>query len=100
MPERHPEQQRERDGEVDERRDQNHVGPMGSQKELVIPLAGNDRLRQRERPVRAQKVAQFVAQVALQLPRSSPGTRVAPPELVWEAGQVKDVAALARDWLS
>lgn len=63
-----------------------------SQLQLMIP--------QRERPVRAQKVAQFVAQVALQLPRSAPGTRVAPPELVWEAGQVKDVAALARDWLS
>jgi hypothetical protein len=54
---------------------------------------------QREQPVRASKVAQFAAQLALQLPWSPPGLRVVPPELVWEAGQTKDVAGLADDWL-
>jgi hypothetical protein len=63
-----------------------------SQLQLMIP--------QRDRPVRAQKVAQFVVQLAVQLPGSVHGTRVVPPELVWEAGQSKDVATVARDWLS
>jgi hypothetical protein len=54
---------------------------------------------QREQPVRASKVAQFAAQLALQLPWSPPGTRVVPPEVVWEAGQTKDVSGLADDWL-
>jgi hypothetical protein len=54
---------------------------------------------QREQPVRAAKVAQFAAQLALQLPWSPPGTRVVPPEVVWEAGQTRDVAGLADDWL-
>ena len=54
---------------------------------------------QREQPVRNAKVAQFAAQLALQLPWSPPGTRVVPPEVVWEAGQTRDVAGLADDWL-
>jgi hypothetical protein len=54
---------------------------------------------ERERPVRARKVAEFVTQIALQLPRSAPGTRVAAPELVWEAGHGKDAGALAARWL-
>jgi hypothetical protein len=62
-----------------------------SQLQLMIP--------ERERPVRARKVAEFVTQIALQLPRSAPGTRVAAPELVWEAGQGKDAGALAARWL-
>jgi nucleoside-diphosphate-sugar epimerase len=53
----------------------------------------------RNMPVRASKVAQFAAQLALQLPQTSAGTRVVPPELVWEAGQTKDIAGLAGDWL-
>jgi hypothetical protein len=56
-------------------------------------------IAQRELPVRALKVAQFAAQLALQLPWSPPGTRVVPPEVVWEAGQTRDVAGLADDWL-
>ena len=56
-------------------------------------------IAQREQPVRASKVAQFAAQLALQLPWSPPGTRVVPPEVVWEAGQTRDVAGLADDWL-
>ncbi|WP_280153691.1 hypothetical protein [Piscinibacter sp. XHJ-5] len=63
-----------------------------SQLQLMIP--------QRERPVRAQKVAQFVVQVALRLPATAHGTRVAPPELVWEAGQTKDLEGLAAGWLA
>jgi hypothetical protein len=54
---------------------------------------------QREQPVRSSKVAQFAAQLALQLPWSPPGLRVVPPEVVWEAGQTKDVAGLVDDWL-
>jgi hypothetical protein len=49
--------------------------------------------------VRAAKVAQLAAQLALQLPWSPSGTRVVPPEIVWEAGQTGDVAGLADDWL-
>jgi hypothetical protein len=65
---------------------------MLSQLQLMVP--------QRDRPVRAQKVAQFAAQLAALLPHSPPGTRVVPPETVWEAAQTDDIAALARDWLS
>jgi len=54
---------------------------------------------QRDKPVRAAKVAQFAAQLALQLPQTAPGTRVVAPEVVWEAGQTKDVAGLVGDWL-
>lgn len=55
---------------------------------------------QAEQPVRAAKVAQFVAELAAQLPRAAPGTRVAPPELVWQAAQMPDSAPLARAWLA
>ncbi len=51
-------------------------------------------------PVRARKVAQFVAELAAQLPLSAPGTRVAPPELVWQAAQVPDPAPLVTAWLA
>lgn len=54
---------------------------------------------QREKPVRACKVAEFVVQVALQLPTAPAGARVVPSELVWEAAQVADMAALTRAWL-
>ena len=50
-------------------------------------------------PVRARKVAQFVAELAAQLPASRAGTRVAPPELVWHAAQLRDPAALVKAWL-
>jgi hypothetical protein len=62
-----------------------------SQLHLMIP--------QRERPVRALKVAQFAVALAAQLPQAHPGTRVVPPELVWLAAQVDDVERLAHDWL-
>jgi hypothetical protein len=51
-------------------------------------------------PVRAQKVAQFVVELAAQLPGSTPGTRVAPPELVWQAAQMRQPAALVAAWLA
>ncbi|HWH84284.1 MAG TPA: hypothetical protein VNU71_18805, partial [Burkholderiaceae bacterium] len=50
-------------------------------------------------PVRAGKVAQFVAELAAQLASSPPGTLVAPPELVWQAAQMADPAPLVRAWL-
>ena len=62
-----------------------------AQLQLMIP--------QRDKPVRAQKVAQFVVQLAALLPDSPIGTRVVPPEVVWEASQTRDVAGLASDWL-
>jgi len=51
-------------------------------------------------PVRVAKVAQFVVELAAQLRSSAPGTRVAPPELVWQAAQVRDLHALVGAWLS
>ncbi len=51
-------------------------------------------------PVRAVKVAQFVAELALKLASSPPGTRVAPPELVWQAAQLRDPAPLVAAWLA
>ncbi|HUG24973.1 hypothetical protein [Piscinibacter sp.] len=62
-----------------------------AQLQLMIP--------QRDKPVRALKVAQFTAQLAAHLPLAPPGTRVVPPETVWEAAQSGDIATLARDWL-
>ena len=63
-----------------------------SQLQLMIP--------QRDKPVRPMKVAQLAAQLAAHLPQSLPGTRVVPPELVWEAAQSRHVEALVIDWLS
>jgi hypothetical protein len=65
---------------------------MLSQLQMMVP--------QRERPVRAQKVAQFAAQLAAQLPASPPGTRVVPPEVVWEAAQAASIATLTALWLN
>lgn len=42
----------------------------------------------REQPVRAVRLAYVAAQLARQLPDSPPGTRVLPPELVWQAAQM------------
>jgi hypothetical protein len=55
---------------------------------------------QADQPVRSSKVARFVSELALQLPRSAPGTRIAPPELVWLAAQHADPDALVRAWLA
>ena len=55
---------------------------------------------QADQPVRSNKVAQFVSELALQLPHSAPGTRVAAPELVWLAAQHAEPGALVRAWLA
>lgn len=60
-----------------------------SQLQLMIP--------QRDGPVRPIKVAQFAAQLAAHVPESLPGTRVVPPELVWEAAQTRDVETLVSE---
>jgi len=54
---------------------------------------------QRDQPVRAVKVAAFVARLAQCLPQATHGTRVVPPELVWHAAQGGDLPALVDDWL-
>lgn len=54
---------------------------------------------QRLQPVRAKKVAQLVAALARQLAASPPGTRVMPPEVVWQAAQEGDPEPLVRAWL-
>jgi hypothetical protein len=54
---------------------------------------------QRDKPVRAAKVARFVAALAARLPQATAGTRVVPPEAVWEAAQAPDVDAFAAQWL-
>ena len=51
-------------------------------------------------PVRAQKVAQFAVELAMQLPASEAGARIAPPELVWQAAQLRDPSALVQAWLA
>jgi len=55
---------------------------------------------QRDKPVRASKVAQFAAQLAAQLVDAPAATRVVPPELVWEAAQSDDIAAFTGEWLA
>lgn len=53
-------------------------------------------------PVRSTKVARFVIELLLQLPDADAGTRVVPPELVWQAAQAVSpsaVAALIDAWL-
>jgi len=62
-----------------------------SQLHLMIP--------QREKLVRPAKVAQFVAQLAAQLPHAASGTRIVPPDVVWEASQAPDVECHAAQWL-
>lgn len=55
---------------------------------------------QRDLPVRAAKVAEFAAELARGLAAAPGGTRVVPAELVWQAAQQADAAALARAWLA
>jgi hypothetical protein len=58
---------------------------------LMIPAS--------HQPVRVLKVAQFVAELAAQLPDSAAGNRVVPPELMWQAAQQADAAPLVAAWL-
>lgn len=63
-----------------------------SQLTMMIP--------QREQPVRTARIAQLAVQLAWRLADAAPGTRVVPPELVWQAAQTRDVGTLADDWLA
>lgn len=55
---------------------------------------------QRDLPVRPSSVAAFAVRVAVELPHAPPGTRIAPPALVWQAAQPGDPIALVRQWLA
>lgn len=54
---------------------------------------------QREQPLRPAKVAQFVAELAQGLPAMAAGTRVVPPELLWDWSQPGAGPALLQAWL-
>ena len=68
------------------------AGAVLSQMQLMVP--------QRQQPLRAARVAQFVADLALALPAAGPGTRVVAPELLWDWAQPGGGAALLQAWLA
>lgn len=51
-------------------------------------------------PVRAVRLAALVVTLARLLPGAAAGTRVAPPELMWQANQAADPEATLAAWLS
>jgi hypothetical protein len=53
----------------------------------------------REQPLRASKVAAFVAQLAAALPAAPPGTRVAASELIWDWAQPEGGRPVLQAWL-
>jgi hypothetical protein len=55
---------------------------------------------QREQPVRADTVARVATALAVALPGATPGTRVLPPELLWQAAQQPQADALVGAWLA
>ena len=77
------------------------VAGRGAMQRLAHGVLGQLRLMvpQQEQPVRAARVAQFAVRLAEALPAAPPGTRVLPAEIVWQASQQRDPAALARAWL-
>jgi hypothetical protein len=54
---------------------------------------------QRDQPLRAAKVAQFVIALAQALPQAAAGTRIAPPELLWDWAQADGGDAVLQGWL-
>jgi hypothetical protein len=54
---------------------------------------------QRDQPLRARRVAQFVTALVRALPAAGPGTRVAPPELLWDWAQPQGGDAVLAQWL-
>ena len=54
---------------------------------------------QREQPLRAAKVAEFVVELARRLPDAPHGTRVVPPELLWDWAQPEGGDRVLRAWL-
>ena len=67
------------------------AGWMLSQLRWMVP--------QREQPVRSDTVARVAAALAVALPLATPGTRVLPPELLWQAAQLASAEALVLAWL-
>lgn len=55
---------------------------------------------QREQPLRPARVAQFVIELARALPSARPGTRVAPPELLWDWAQPDGGEPVLEAWLA
>lgn len=55
---------------------------------------------QREQPVRTQRLAELVVELAWRLPHAAASTRVLPPELLWQAAQAGDGGALLSAWLA
>jgi hypothetical protein len=55
---------------------------------------------QREQPVRVQRLAELVVELAWRLPQAAPATRVLPPELLWQAAHARDGGALLGAWLA
>jgi hypothetical protein len=53
-----------------------------------------------QQPVRTRQVAAFAAELAVLLPASAAGTRVAAPELVWQAAQSGNIRAITEAWLA
>jgi hypothetical protein len=54
---------------------------------------------QREQPLRAAKVAEFVVELARRLPDAAHGTRVVPPELLWDWAQPGGGERVLQAWL-
>jgi hypothetical protein len=54
---------------------------------------------QREQPLRAAKVAEFVIELARVLPDAAHGTRVVPPELLWDWAQPGGGERVLQAWL-
>jgi hypothetical protein len=54
---------------------------------------------QREQPLRAAKVAEFVIELARVLPDAAHGTRVVPPELLWDWAQPGGGERVLKAWL-
>lgn len=53
----------------------------------------------REQPVRSVRIAELAVDLAWLLRAAPPATRVLPPEVLWQAAQSDDSAALLDDWL-
>jgi len=55
---------------------------------------------QRDQPLRARQVGRFVVDLALALVAAAPGTRVAPPELLWDWAQPSGGDSVLLPWLA
>jgi hypothetical protein len=55
---------------------------------------------QREQPVRAVRLAELVVELAWRLPQAEAGTRVLPPDLLWQASHAPDSGIWLAAWLA